>query len=102
MKLNTSKLINQTGGRAMTDNTEPTIDEYLDRISELNKLGYPDLDGACNICGVHPDALKALIANQVREARIKELKLWQSYWKNGKDTRNTDSYVSDRIKELGE
>ena len=53
----------------MTDNTEPTIDEYLDRISELNKLGYPDLDGACNICGVHPDALKALIANQVREAK---------------------------------
>ena len=47
-------------------------------------------------------AVKALIANQVREARIKELKLWQSYWKNGKDTRNTDSYVSDRIKELGE
>lgn len=48
------------------------------------------------------DEIKALIANQVREARIKELKLWQSYWKNGKDTRNTDSYVSDRIKELGE
>ena len=54
-------------------NIEPTIDDYLDRIAELNKLGYPDLDGACNICGVHPDALKALISDQVAKARIDEI-----------------------------
>ena len=64
----------------MIDNTEPTIDEYLDRISELNKLGYPDLDGACNICGVHPDALKALIANQIQEAKLKELEDFRNSW----------------------
>ena len=90
--------------------TEPTIDEYLDRISELNKLGYPDLDGACNICGVHPDALKALIANQVREARIDELKLieqaqqdedkWSLFCMD--DTSDFSNYITARIKELGE
>lgn len=53
----------------MTDNTEPNYSDYLDRVSELNKLGYPELDGACNICGVHPDTLKALIADQVAKAR---------------------------------
>lgn len=100
MKLNTSKLINQTGGRAMTDNTEPTIDEYLDRISELNKLGYPDLDGACNICGVHPDALKALIANQVREARIDEIKFFAGEGLDYIDASRQE--LLDRIKELGE
>lgn len=96
----------------MTDNTEPTIDKIIDEllaeaiekaITEWAGQEYPNDATFYDVTVKEAkQAIKALIANQVREARIKELKLWQSYWKNGKDTRNTDSYVSDRIKELGE
>ena len=81
----------------MTDNTEPTIDEILDNLACASHFL---VDDKCIYCD--DIKLKSLISDQVAKARIKELKLWQSYWKNGKDTRNTDSYVSDRIKELGE
>ena len=96
----------------MIDNTEPTIDKIIDEllaeaiekaITEWAGQEYPNDATFYDVTVKEAkQAIKALIANQVREARIKELKLWQSYWKNGKDTRNTDSYVSDRIKELGE
>ena len=85
---------------------EPNLDKIDQEITDIllehlvlaNDNGQPYIQ----YTDTAVEAIKALIANQVREARIKELKLWQSYWKNGKDTRNTDSYVSDRIKELGE
>lgn len=80
--------------------TEPNLDGILIDLAVANIDGSYGYDEEAHDKATK--AIKALIANQVREARIKELKLWQSYWKNGKDTRNTDSYVSDRIKELGE
>lgn len=76
------------------------LDDILRRIAYWN--GY-DTAGEWERTGHEVKAqVEDYIATQTKEARIKELKLWQSYWKNGKDTRNTDSYVSDRIKELGE
>ena len=80
--------------------TEPNLDGILIDLAVANIDGSYGYDEEAHDKATK--AIKALIANQVRETRIKELKLWQSYWKNGKDTRNTDSYVSDRIKELGE
>jgi len=35
------------------------IDKGAENIAKLNKLGYPELDGACPTCGINPVTILA-------------------------------------------
>ena len=57
-------------------NTLDETFEWLDKLSELNKLGgrgHGDLKDVCSICGISPNALKAQLQALITEARIDEL-----------------------------
>ena len=63
-----------------TPNPQPnTLDEmfeWLDKLSELNKLGgrgHGDLKDVCYICGISPNALKVQLQALITEARNKAL-----------------------------
>ena len=52
-------------------NTLDEVFEWLDKLSELNKLGgrgHGDLKDVCYICGISPNALKVQIQALINEA----------------------------------
>lgn len=96
----------------MTHTTEPTIDDLRLRIEAMYRSCLQDggaiamnrksADGSPWKIRVtdFTDITMQLISDQVAKARIDEIEQWQRYWKDGKDTRNTDTYVADRINTL--
>lgn len=42
--------------------------DWLENLAKLNELGRPDLEGACEICGINPRAVQAHIAEEAAEA----------------------------------
>ena len=123
MKSSTSKLSNQTGGRARIDNTEPTIDKIIDEllaeaiekaITEWAGQEYPNDATFYDVTVKEAkQAIKALIANQVREARsewlvvidgLLELKERYGEVKDEADSEWNEALntATAKIKELGE
>ena len=104
----------------MTPTTEPTIDKIIDEllaeaiekaITEWAGQEYPNDATFYDVTVKEAkQAIKALIANQVREARIDELRLieqaqqdedkWSLFCMD--DTSDFGNYIAGRIKELGE
>jgi len=93
----------------MTDNTEPTIDKIIDEllaeaiekaITEWAGQEYPNDATFYDVTVKEAkQAIKALIANQVREAKIEEAKLFNRYFD---DNQSFKGFAEERLKELGE
>ena len=76
------------------------IDEwfnYLDELSEINKLGgrgNGDLEDNCYVCGISPSKHKKFIQDLITKARIDELEKLKSSFKWGNGTDDIDERLA--------